>query len=331
MEETVEVTLADAASARVSKRKRHGGAEQKKERKSDVVGYNFRIKDMIPHFTGMIYGARRVGKTHLASYIISKLHKRFKKVYLFSQTTELQPDAWSFIPEDHKFDHFDTVVLEGLYNKQVEEVSKARRSLEGRKPPLTGDALRDAISKKVPSILLILDDIINDTSVRGSGLLGKLFVSGRHLRFSLLFLSQTPARSATISRLMRSNVDYCFCSEFDTEDDLETIAGLFFCKEGKKAGIARIHQLTAEKHSFAVSELHKRGKVSLADHTFSIQAPAAWPAFELEEAKDIRNRLFVDGSGKRRTAASGPRMGWTSAGARGDPQFACERGARKFI
>lgn len=258
----------------------------------------FNPKELIDHFTMMIYGARRVGKTHMASYIISQIHERFDTVYLFSGTTEFQPDAWSFIPKEYKFPTLDVNVLHGIISKTQEEIRLARLSIKrSDKKDIKGDALRDAVSEMVPNVLLILDDIINDTTIRSNPFLSKLFVSGRHLRLSLIFLSQTPARGSTIGPIMRSNVDYAMCSEFDTEDDLETIASLFFAKEGKKRGIARINELTKERHLFAVSELHKRGKVSLADHTYSFRAPRDIPEFELKIAEDMRTSLNTTSAG----------------------------------
>jgi len=282
-----------------SERKVSGKSETETETETETneSGSNakltFEPKELIEHFTMMIYGARRVGKTHMASFIVSQIHKRFEKVYLFSQTTEFQPDAWSFIPDDYKFASLDTDILGGIFAKTQEDIKKARLELKRGKRPLTGDKLRDAVSKKVPHYLFILDDIINDTTIRNNPYLAKLFVSGRHLRVSLMFLSQTPARGNTIGPIMRSNVDYCLCSEFDTEDDLITIAGLFFAKEGKKRGIERIHELTDKKHMFAISELHMRGKKSLQDHTYNFTAPGVLPKFELKCAKELRTCLHT--------------------------------------
>jgi hypothetical protein len=231
------------------------------------------------------------------SWILSKVHRNYDKVYLLSRTIDVQPNNWDFIPGPNKILGFDPDRITGIITSQEKAIADAREEIQkaadatGHTP--RGPELEKQINKLVPHVLLVLDDIIDDPRVYRDSTLSRLFVSGRHLRMSLFFLSQTPARSGSINRTMRSNVDYCMCSEFDTLDDLETIAGLFFAKEGKKAGIARIAALTDEKHRFAVSQVHIRGKKSLADHTCSIMAPASLPRFKLKETREAEAEAFA--------------------------------------
>lgn len=282
--------------------------ETKSEPKEPVVenGYTFNPAQLIDHFTMMIYGARRVGKTHLATYIISKIKSRFEEIYLFSQTIDLQPDAWKFIPDDNKRDFFDEKLLEEIINKQKTAIDDVRAELEQTNPNLKGDALRNKISENIPNYLLVLDDIINDASIRSNDLLSKLFISGRHLRFSLIFLAQTPAKSVTLSRVMRTNVDYCLTSEMDTLDDLETVASLFFGKEGKKRGIEKVHELSGDIYSFAVSAVHKRGKKTLEDHTTSIMAPSKVPDIFLRRKEQLGDFMAASKSEKKKRIRLNP-------------------------
>ena len=288
---------ASLATKRVRNRKTKAQQEAE-EKKGNATMCVFDPKKMIENFTMMIYGARRVGKTHVASYIISKIHERFKEVWLMSETIHLQPDAWTFIPEPNRLDHFDEELIMRIYKDQERKIDEVKRLLEPRK--LHGDRLRDEVTRCVPAILLILDDIINDPAVAGSSVLSKLFISGRHLRISLMFLSQTPARGATICRLMRTNVDYCLCSEMDTQDDSETAASLYFAKNGLKEGIQRLAGLTDEKHKFAVAQVHIRGKRTLEDHTCSFMAPKKIPPFKLKCAEQSEGLLHIKNPSARK-------------------------------
>lgn len=261
---------------------------------------SFDPKEMEKYFTMMLYGARRVGKTHMASFILSQIHKDMDEVYLLSETAVTQPDAWPFIPKKNKMETWDEGRLMKIIQSQEAEIVKARRKLLGndvdgaerkRKrgtKQLEGDALRDAISNIVPYICIICDDMINNPQVRRSEVLKRLFVSGRHNRMSLIFLSQCPARSVGLSGIMRTNVDYCLTSEMDSADDLETLATLFFAVEGKKPGIARIRELTYKQYHFAVSKMIHRPKHGLACYTCAYKAPSVIPKFELNCAKDLR-------------------------------------------
>lgn len=265
--------------------------ESKTSKTSKTKALQFVPEDIIEHFTMMIYGARRVGKTHIATHILSKIHKRFKEVHLFSETIQDQPDAWDFIPEMHKHHGFVAEDVEAIMDGQEKETLKATKMLKKQNPKLKGDKLRDAVSKLVPSIAIVMDDVINDPRIRGHPVLRKVFISGRHKRLSLIFLSQSPAKSAAIGRMMRCNVDYCIASEFDTYDDVESVASMFFCKEGKREGIQRINELTDEPHKFAISFLHQRGKKKLVDHTMSFKAPKKLAPIVLNSTQELKGAL----------------------------------------
>lgn len=299
----------------------------------------FNPKDIIEYATIMVFGARRIGKTHLVTWLLSKIHSRFDRVVLMSQTIEFQPDAWDFIPEDDKISRFDEGFISELITKQRQKIEKARNSIMNngkgkyrrrgsvvkKTAAPSGDKLRDMISKKVPHVCLILDDIINDPAVRRSALLAKLFVSGRHLRITLIILSQSAARSAVLSGVMRANVDLIFTSEMDSQDDYETVAELFFCRDGKRIGIERIKQLTQAQYCFGVSNLSKRGKKGLGDHTYIICAPAHIPKFTLKSMKALDRR-----NSRKRKAGDAVDFGYGASITEGRAEFTDKHSLKKM-
>jgi len=61
---------------------------------------------------------------------------------------------------------------------------------------------------RFPRRLIILDDVVNDNSVRHSSNLNKLAVSGRHIFISCIILSQCVTGSGSVPPIIRRNCDY---------------------------------------------------------------------------------------------------------------------------
>lgn len=276
------------------------GDESESKASPSTEQFVFNPKEMLEHFTMMVYGSTGTGKTHVTTHILSEIHDRFKEIHLFSGSIEDQPDAWEFIPDIHKHEGLEATALDSIIAGQKKEISKWTKLIKKKSPSISGDKLRDAISKKVGRVCIILDDLIDDPKVRQSRRLLKLFVSGRHLRMSLIFLSQSPAKSAAIGIIMRSNVHYCMTSEFDSFDDQKAIASMFFCKKGLKCGMERLDELTETVRNFAVSACYKRGKKELSDHTCSYRAPKNLKKFTLKSTKDLANAMHVSDSVAKR-------------------------------
>jgi len=60
----------------------------------------------------------------------------------------------------------------------------------------------------MPHVLVILDDVVNDSSIRHSPNLNKLAVSGRHLFITAIILSQCVCGSGSVPPAIRINSDY---------------------------------------------------------------------------------------------------------------------------
>ena len=62
--------------------------------------------------------------------------------------------------------------------------------------------------KRLPRRLIVLDDVVNENSIRYSPNLNKLAVSGRHIFITCIVLSQCVCGSASVPPIIRRNSDY---------------------------------------------------------------------------------------------------------------------------
>ena len=129
-------------------------------------------------FSMIFIGARRQGKTFLLTEMLYKLseHRKWDVVFLFSETAVVQ-DAYHFVPDQFKYDHLDEKVIKRILQKQEQMKDHNNRSDEP-----------DQV--KMPRVLIIADDVINDRKVR-TGVVNRLFTQGRHYGIDCVFLSQS--------------------------------------------------------------------------------------------------------------------------------------------
>ena len=132
------------------------------------------------------------GKTYLIIDWLSKIHKKFDRIYMVSNTAKAQK-IYDCIPRENIQDTFDEVFFIELY-EEAYELSKGK--------------------KKLPKTLIIFDDIVNDSNYRKSGAdtIDRYFTNGRQYNFSIWFLNQSFSLLNTTRRL---NVMYAVA--FDIE------------------------------------------------------------------------------------------------------------------
>jgi hypothetical protein len=249
---------------------------------SNEAMQEFNIEDMCEHFSMLIYGRRRIGKTVLCHYIMSLLHTRFQNAFLFSKTHKTQGSTWDFVPEDNRVADFDEAKLTQILDDQIELVESA----------LLPDGTRD---KTLNPVVVILDDIVSDKRVQKSDILDKYYTLGRHANISVILLSQNAAASGSVSLQCRSNCDYIMATKMNQLDDYERMSRYYFGIEGWKKGIERVNQLTQKPFHFAVSDIQDNARTCLADCTYYITAP------ELEK-QDMK---FKIGKHEQSNATSG--------------------------
>jgi hypothetical protein len=115
------------------------------------------------------------------------LVKKNKQVRAVGNEGAIQNDTEAFQQEME--------VTNGVINVTDEEVNELRRNGQ-------------VDESRFPRRLLILDDVVNDHSIRHSINLNKLAVSGRHIFITCIILSQCVCGSASVPPIIRRNSDY---------------------------------------------------------------------------------------------------------------------------
>lgn len=255
------------------------GAESDEQQQLAAQFDEFSIDSIIPYSSMLMYGARRIGKTHLMTHIMSKIGKRFDEIYLFSGTAEVQPDAWRFIPKCCKVAAFDESRIQEIMDVQSERIAQIRSKIKNV-DKRDGAEIGRIINKKCEHVMLIFDDIVSDRRVVRSGMLDNLYTLGRHLRISQVILSQNANAQNSVGLSVRNNVDYVFTSCMPSEPMYERLAENYFGVEGKKQGVKVLKAITSEDYTFAVAEIHKSGRRKLKDYVRKIKAPPKIPRFK---------------------------------------------------
>lgn len=231
----------------------------------------FDIQTICKNFSMVLYGARRKGKSVLVHYILSQIYDRFDEVVLLSDTADLQPEIWHFVPEKNRHVGWKEEVLKEVMDKAQEERKKMEKQFAEDMSNEKKDAERD---DKMTKRLVILDDIISHPEVRKSSVFKSYFTTGRHFYISVIILSQNASARESLSISARGNMDYTLTTKMKSLDDTIRLSRYYYGSEGWKKGVARINQLTQEPFSFAVSDMANTENTGLlVETTYVIKAP----------------------------------------------------------
>jgi predicted AAA+ superfamily ATPase len=79
----------------------------------------------------VLVGKRRIGKTYLLNHLLYSIKDWYSKVYIFSETLDLQPESFDYAYSGQKYDRFDEDVLEEIWENQknyvLEEMKKGEK------------------------------------------------------------------------------------------------------------------------------------------------------------------------------------------------------------
>lgn len=211
------------------------------------------------------------GKSVLLHWIISQIYDRFQEATLLSDTADLQPEVFHFIPKERRHVGWQEQVLDDIMKEAMEERKKLEESFpEGMSNEQREKEREDKLKKR----LVILDDIICHPEVRNSAVFKAYFTTGRHFKISVVILSQNCSARESLSISARGNMDYSFATKMTNLDDTIRLARYYYGGEGWKKGVARINQLTTEPFSFAVSDMaNTMNSGLLVETTYTIKAP----------------------------------------------------------
>ncbi len=148
-------------------------------------------------FSWILIGPSGSGKSNLLANIIDQYDKVFKhqhRIYI-SPSLGLDPKT-DEIKAKWKYDAFDPAIIESVI-KQQKDITISQYDHEQRK-------MRKG--KRMPDVLIILDDCIDSNAFNHKGVLEKLFYRARHFNTSLLITSQ---KYSALSRGIRLNAKQC--------------------------------------------------------------------------------------------------------------------------
>lgn len=235
------------------------------------------------HFTLLILGRRRLGKTEALKNILNILHhkqKRWSDAYLFSETAHLQPLNYAFVPDEHLISFFDEKRLQGLIDIQEEMIIR-NENLEKKK-------------RKYTNILIVFDDIINDPKIRNSTALNKLFISGRHLRISTIILSQEIGSKSGINKVCMSNCDSVMTFTCHSDYDRELLSGKYLSIIDRKYGECLMNKITQEiPYQAAVIDVSLVHAKSYPEYVFKFTMPILEKKFQIGKKQKLSTKTAL--------------------------------------
>lgn len=225
------------------------------------------------HFSMIVYGRRRSGKTFQLRQFIHDIRKRFTDVYLFSDTAHLQDEDYSYVPEKNRIRGLDENRMEEILDKQREiiEMNKTRKK-------------KDCI-KSTP--LILLDDIISDPKVRHSPVLNSLYTLGRHTHISVVTLTQEIGGKFGVPRVLRSNADCVIGFYAHSEVDRKMICQQYasVTDGGSKEGGIYYKTIASEPYTSAVFDLTNVEARRYEDYIYKYRVPEKQPKFMIGQDK----------------------------------------------
>ncbi len=221
-----------------------GQTKRMQECENIANSYNFKEFDIREemkdsrNFAALMLAPRRGGKTTMLRDLLSKIYNWYTKVYVFSETSHLQPDMFNFCPKENIFRHFSEEKLKEICDSQEDKIVRL---------------LKLGVPKKEhPIVLLVFDDCINDHHIRSSPTFIKLHAAGRHLALCSIVLSQEVGGKYGINKVCRANCDLLISFFIKAEGDRELIIEQYLSQENKNVGYKIYKNITKEKYKAIV-------------------------------------------------------------------------------
>ena len=159
-----------------------------------------------PPFRMAVVGCSNSGKTTMICNLFSRnfYGKFFKRdhIFVFSPTANLDDKLKECIPSNNFHDEFDPDIIEEIYLEQ--------------------DSIKKHYGKKkLDHILIILDDMVGDASLKANSIISKFMHKTRHYNVSYIFSVQ---KYNALSRIVRNNSDVMMIFRCSNFGEIDTIA-----------------------------------------------------------------------------------------------------------
>lgn len=169
-----------------------------KEQFEKISLKKFKINEMMPNATILIYGRRRTGKSFLTRDIFFH-HRNIPYGLIFSGTEDANPFYSNFIPDSFIHSKYDSSLVETVLEKQGRKIREARKTYDGKNT-------NGCLPKN--RFFLVLDDMLQDSNQwKRENTIKSIFYNGRHYNIFFILAMQYPYG---IGPDLRSNIDYVF-------------------------------------------------------------------------------------------------------------------------
>jgi hypothetical protein len=205
----------------------------------DVPVFNIRkeMKDT-KNFAMAVYGKRRMGKSVMIRDLISQIKDWYDEIFVFSETIDLQPDLFDYVPKKNRFNSFNQEKMREIWANQ-EYIIKTKMK-------------QNVPKEKCPHILMIFDDVICDKHIRNSEIFNNLHVKGRHNCIASIVLSQEFGGKDGISKVCRANVDIAAFFYPNNAYDRELMVTQYLSTQGVKQGMALLKKICSIQYQTTV-------------------------------------------------------------------------------
>lgn len=228
----------------------------------------FDLKTLPSHFSMIINGVRRSGKSRLTDWMINEIYnnkdQHFDDCYLLSSTAKQQDDVFQWVDKEKIIDELSDDKIRDIFKEREQIVEHYKKNSD--------------LYKHKPNALIIIDDLLSDAKGKSlwySKPINELFFKGRHMLCTIIVLTQYVK---ALNPLMRSNADVlCYFRDL-REDNRKCVLSEYLCfcndKEIQKKGEQLMTDITSERfHGMLVNRYAGQYANKYEDYVFKIKAP----------------------------------------------------------
>lgn len=195
-----------------------------------------------------ITGPRGSGKSYLTAHLLEKPEfiKKFDLVVIMSPSLDVNEDYHTVFLEKLKERKILYYIVQ-VTSEKIEDVfddmyknMKEVRALKRRR-------IKDVQRSRCPSLLLVLDDIIDSNVVNFGGSVDKIAERGRHVNITAIICSQ---RISAVSRSIRINSDYFFIFPPHNQSEVERFLEEFVSRAHKREVWDACDTIFSQEHHF---------------------------------------------------------------------------------
>ncbi len=222
----------------------------------------------IDHVSCIISAVRRSGKTHLLQRILYEMAPiaKWDLVILYSETCLYQSDEFDYVADKCKISRYDPEHLANIMKQQGDNILEYKTKMK-----------KGIRTKRPPRILILLDDVIGQENVSNDKSIANLYVLGRHLWMSVIFLTQ---HLNILKPKIRRNADILIIFKDPNKENRKIICNTFMslCNDDEKYIGHYVDNIFNEPYKCAVVCVYKsQFAKSLEEYVYEYKAPEEKP------------------------------------------------------